>query len=76
MEVAATEGPWAFLLRPWRYDFEYARAWRELDFPLYGVVQPEPTVFRMGARAGVAWSHLDRFDACHLLCGPSSPTSR
>lgn len=41
---------WSFLLQPWRYDFEYSRAWRELDFPLYGLVEPKPTACRMGGK--------------------------
>ncbi|MEO1061538.1 MAG: hypothetical protein AAFZ07_08985 [Actinomycetota bacterium] len=39
-----------FLLRPWRFDFEYARAWFELDFPLYGLEPDLGTSRSMGGK--------------------------
>lgn len=39
-----------FVLQPWCFELEYARAWRELDFPLYGLARPEPVDRRMGAK--------------------------
>ena len=50
MDDTVRKGAWGFLLRPWRYDFEYARAWRELDFPLYGICEPRPNWVRMGGK--------------------------
>jgi len=74
---------WKFLLSPWRYDFEYARAWRELDFSIYGLDHNDTVDRRMGGKgrsgnvpsapwkwlwAG-AWTDLD-----HLGVVESGPT--
>lgn len=37
-------------MKPWRYDFEYARAWRELRFPLIGISTEDKTQLRMGGK--------------------------
>lgn len=39
-----------FMLAPWRFELEYARAWRELDFPLYGLDRPDVIERCMGAK--------------------------
>lgn len=39
-----------FLAQPWRFDFEYSRAWIELSFPLYGVDLPSWSRRRMGGK--------------------------
>ncbi len=37
-------------MKPWRYDFEYARAWRELRFPLIGISTDGNAQLRMGGQ--------------------------
>lgn len=39
-----------FMLKPWRFELEYARVWRELDFPLYGLDRPDVIERQMGAK--------------------------
>lgn len=38
------------MLEPWRFELEYARAWRELDFPLYGLNRSDVTERSMGSK--------------------------
>lgn len=37
-------------MQPWRFEFEYAWAWRELDFPLYGIDRLDVIKRRMGPK--------------------------
>ena len=48
-------GSLPYLLQPWRYDFEYARAWMRTDFPVFGLVAPSPDVRRMGSKGSTSW---------------------
>lgn len=38
------------MLQPWRFEFEYARAWCELDFLVYGIDRPDVIERRMGPK--------------------------
>ncbi|MEM9516616.1 MAG: hypothetical protein AAGA42_17340 [Actinomycetota bacterium] len=39
-----------YVLQPWRYETEYARAWCEIDFPLYGLASDAAREQRMGPK--------------------------
>lgn len=39
-----------YVLQPWRYETEYARAWCEVDFPVYGLADDAERTQRMGPK--------------------------